>query len=120
MGTQCPYTQGLHTLDWDYDICQTAFNIDSNSVNYNTNFANAMYGGDNPQSSRIFYVNGNIDPWHGLSVLVPPNDKEPTLMVDGASHHYWTHPVLPTDDANIVAAREAIYTQIKAWLAESP
>lgn len=119
-GTKCPYVQGLHTLDWDYDICQTAFDISPDSVNYNTKFANSMYGGDNPQSSRIFYVNGIIDPWYGLSVLSPPNDQEPTLMVEGASHHYWTHAAEPTDDENIVAAREAIFKQVSAWLQESP
>ena len=39
-------------------------------------------------------------------------------MVDGASHHAWTHPSAPTDQPTVVAARAAIRQQVAAWLAE--
>lgn len=38
----------------------------------------------------------------------------------GASHHAWTHPVRPTDQATVVAARRAIVEQVDAWLAQGP
>jgi len=31
-GSQCPYSQGLHTIEVDYDICLTAFGISSEAV----------------------------------------------------------------------------------------
>jgi thymus-specific serine protease len=31
-GSECPYTQGLHTLSVDYDICQAAFGISKEDV----------------------------------------------------------------------------------------
>ena len=78
---------------------------------------NAYYGGTKPSGSRIFWVNGEVDPWHGLSVLESPADEQPVLMVDGASHHAWTHPSSPDDLPSIKAARAAIRQQVMQWLA---
>jgi hypothetical protein len=33
-------------------------------------------------------------------------------MVTGASHHFWTHPSLSTDSAEVVDARNAIWKQV--------
>ena len=33
VGSTCPYTQGLHTLQVDYEICEMAFDISSEQVN---------------------------------------------------------------------------------------
>ena len=47
------------------------------------------YGGNTPIGTRILYVNGDVDPWSGLSVLQSLN---PLPVLDhGASHHAWTH-----------------------------
>lgn len=58
------------------------------------------------------FPNGQIDPWHANGVLTSPNADEPVLMVEGASHHFWTHPTLPTDPAPVREARETIWTQV--------
>jgi hypothetical protein len=115
-GSQCPYTQGLHTIDVDLEICQTAFGISGDAVYKQIANTQAIYGGDKIQSSRIMFTNGEIDPWHANSVLVPPNAQEPTLWVKGASHHFWTHEPLPTDSQEVVAARQQIFSQVKSWL----
>jgi hypothetical protein len=44
----------------------------------------------------------------------------PTMMVQGASHHAWTHPARPSDQPSVAAARVAIAAQVDAWLAEGP
>ena len=54
------------------------------------------------------YVNGEIDPWHALSVLPghSPNEKAlPTYWVLGASHSYWTQASLPSDGEYDKAAK---------------
>lgn len=118
VGSRCPYTQGLHTLEADYDICLQAFNITSEKVNQQIEFTNSMYGGDKIEGTRILYPNGEIDPWHALGVLSSPNEQEPILWVKAASHHFWTHPSLETDDIYTRDARTAIWDQVNAWLAE--
>eukprot|EP01033_Poteriospumella_lacustris_P014875 gene14875-10635_t len=116
VGSECPYTQGLHNIDSDLDLCKTSFGIASEDVYAQIANAQAIYGGRDIQSSRIFFVNGEIDPWHANSVLTPPNVQEPTLWVKGASHHFWTHESLPTDSQEVVDARDKIWSQVKSWL----
>lgn len=96
----------------DLDICSKAFNFTPAQVTYQIQHAQAQYGGANIQSSRIMFPNGQIDPWQANGVLTAPNADEPVLMVEGASHHFWTHPSLPSDPAPVRAAREAIWTQV--------
>ena len=119
-GSKCPYTQGLHSLSVDLDICDKAFSISPAQVNQNIENANTRYGGSkNFQATRVMFPNGQVDPWKAGGVLVSPpgSVEEPVLMVAGASHHFWTHPSLPTDSVEVNAARQAIWSQIDNWLA---
>jgi hypothetical protein len=125
-GSQCMYTQGLLLLDDFTNDCMQ-YGLSVADVTKNIDSSNAFYGAWDPLGptlqhdvSRIMWVNGDVDPWHSLSVLETPADEkeQPTLMVSGASHHAWTHPSASTDQASVVAARQAIRTQVTAWLAE--
>ena len=140
---ECIYSQGLHTLDVDIQLCQDMFEgiFDSDQKQMNSKgnlqditkivddhvtLSNAYFGGNHPGASRIMFPNGDIDPWKALGVGVDifspnglaPHDSEdlPTLMVDGASHHFWTHPSLPTDAPEIREARSVIWYQVDTWL----
>merc|ERR1712146_83118 len=96
------------------------------TIDNNVKLSNTYFGGKYPGGSRIFFPNGDIDPWKALGVgvdifttngLAPHDSKElPTLMVDGASHHFWTHPSLPTDAPEINEARAIIWYQVDTWL----
>eukprot|EP01039_Chlorochromonas_danica_P003870 gene3870-4228_t len=116
VGSECPYTQGLHTIDVDLDLCQQAFGISPDVVQSQINNALTMYGGRNIQATRIFFTNGEIDPWHANSVLTSPNPEELTNWVQGASHHFWTHPSLPTDSEQVNWARKRIWQKVADWL----
>jgi len=116
VGSDCPYTQGLHTIHVDEDICHAAFGVTPKELKAQIAFTEAMYGGANIQGSRILFPSGEIDPWNAGSVLKSPNADEPVLMVTGASHHFWTHPSLPTDSPEVNAARVVIWNQVTEWL----
>ena len=122
VGSKCFYTQGLVTLASMADFCYTDYGISIGDISSNVDATNAYYGGSDPRSvrnatSRILYVNGEVDPWHALSVLPPgAGPGLPAIMVPGASHHAWTHPSASTDQASVVAGRVAIRAQIQAWL----
>ena len=73
-------------------------------------------GGDKPAGSCVLYPNGEVDPWHGLSILKSPSPGIPVLWVPGSSHHAWTHAVLPTDQPSVVTARAAIRKQVTDFL----
>merc|ERR1711957_315988 len=66
--------------------------------------------------SCVLWPNGNVDPWASCGVLKSPSEQQPTLLVLGASHHAWTHPSEPNDQASVVAARGAIRRTVNGFL----
>jgi len=121
VGSDCPYSQGLHTLDIDMRICAAAFSLSQAQVEGAISLTNPRYGGRQIQGSRIMFPNGEVDPWKAGGVLVPPtgSQQEPVLMIAGASHHFWTHPSLASDSKQVNDSRRSIWDQTDAWLAEA-
>lgn len=118
-GSSCPFVQGLPSLNSSLEICQKAFNIDEASVRANVKKANERYGGLDFKCERVFFVNGEVDPWRASSVQEPTgHPEEPIHLAPGTSHHFWTHEPLPTDGKYVDEARMLIYKQLDAWLAQ--
>ena len=116
--SECPYGKGHHKLSMDLEICARAFGVEMDSVWRSVEQSNEQYGGWSIDSSRILFVNGEVDPWSMLSVDLDHGRSAelPTIWVEGASHHFWTHKVSESDGKNIVGARNAIYRQMIEWL----
>lgn len=111
------FTQGLSSLSDNMAFCASSFNISSELVVRNIEQTNLEYGGRTPSGTRVLWPNGNVDPWSGLSVLKSPEPEQPVLEVEGASHHFWTHPSKDNDQQSVVDARLAIRKQVLTWLA---
>ena len=115
VGSRCMYTQGLDLLVDEMSFCETDFKISKDTVVANINQTNLYYGSDTPSGSRVLWVNGEVDPWHGLSVLTAlPN--QPVLWVKGASHHAWTHASSDVSQQTVRDARTTIRKQVQSWL----
>ncbi|GMI03158.1 hypothetical protein TrVE_jg3684 [Triparma verrucosa] len=120
--SSCPYAKGLHPLNQDLEMCSSVFGIDADTVSNNVDASNDFYGGWNVDSSRILFVNGDVDPWSTLAITstnpeVPdPTKCLPAFWVDQASHHFWTHEVLPTDSDYVNESRKKIWKQVDQWL----
>jgi thymus-specific serine protease len=120
-GTQCPYAKGYHTLHADLQVCEYAFGIDASEVKESILQTHEYYG-DNllEGGSRILSVNGDVDPWATLArTNDTPNSNDPmlpTFMVEGASHHFWTHAVKDSDSPFVFKARALIYATVTQWL----
>lgn len=52
IGSRCPFTQGLHTLNLDLRICQEAFGIEAKHVRKQISYTNLYYGGRKPRYDR--------------------------------------------------------------------
>jgi hypothetical protein len=62
-------------------------------------------------------VNGEVDPWSELALQTTSStDDRPVYRVPGASHHFWTRPVRPTDSDEVQEAREIIFRTLLSWL----
>ena len=116
VGSDCMYVQGLDVLSDVMSFCMSEFNIEASVVAENVNFTDVYYGSIDPVGTRVLWPNGEVDPWSTLSVLKAPCAEQPVLYVKGASHHFWTHPTLPTDQPTVEAARLAIRKQVSSWL----
>lgn len=118
--SSCPYAKGYVTLEDEMSMCQSLFNISAAQVSANIDFSNAIWGGGSPKPSRIYFPNGDVDPWSGLGVNPSPDDNttEKVLIVSGASHHAWTHPADTIVQQSVADAKLIIQNQVMAWLAE--
>lgn len=50
--SECPFSQGLHDLSVDYEICSAAFNISAEAVNKQIAYTNTVYGEKHPGHSH--------------------------------------------------------------------
>jgi thymus-specific serine protease len=121
----CPFAVGYHPLSQDLEVCRRAFGRDALSVARAVQATNEYTGGWHLQATRILSVTGTVDPWTEMSLQNARgrhdggshNDTTmPLYSVPGASHHFWTHPVRPTDDEAITAARDYILHTVQDWL----
>jgi len=85
--TECVFCSKPHlnTLDSYYYLCRKAFGISGDVTEERIRYSNLYYGGNRTDATRIFYVNGQVDPWRSQSVQTSSNPELPALMVPGAS-----------------------------------
>ena len=86
--SQCPLSKAFMTLDSNTQQCQDAFGPEvSRFLNARTTrFTNAYLGGQSIASSRIVFVNGNVDPWHALSLYNSTQPEQPSVFINGTAH----------------------------------
>lgn len=132
--SKCPFGQGYHDVARDFELCQVLFGIDPDTVKQNVDSTLVYYGGwnltpetgdgeiprggNNDGRKRIIFMNGDADPWTALS-LTDGNEDHPSFLVQGASHHFWTHSVEVDDGVFVVNARRTIYSIVSDWLGMS-
>nr|XP_056701727.1 thymus-specific serine protease [Euleptes europaea] len=106
----------LISLPSELDICAEVFNVSRDRVQEAVAFTNEYYGADCPKASRVLFVNGDIDPWHALSVLRNQSRSELALLINGTAHCANMMPSRPTDPLPLIQARKWISAQVGEWL----
>jgi thymus-specific serine protease len=103
-------------LRQDLELCHSAFGVAASQVAESVQASNEWTGGWHLAATRVLSVTGTVDPWSEMAIQRKRDHFLPVYQVPGASHHYWTHPVQPTDDPAIDAAREYIFDTVHDWL----
>uniref|UniRef100_A0A8C8REL7 Serine protease 16 n=1 Tax=Pelusios castaneus TaxID=367368 RepID=A0A8C8REL7_9SAUR len=111
----CPFSRFM-TLSSQLDLCAQVFGVAAERVAEAVNFTNEYYGADHPKASRILFVNGDIDPWHALSVLKNQSRSELAILINGTSHCANMSPSKPSDPLPLILAREWIDYHVGDWL----
>ncbi|KAM9326334.1 thymus-specific serine protease [Gastrophryne carolinensis] len=111
----CPFSPRIN-LQAQLGLCTEVFQIPPVSVQQSVEFTNEYYGADHPKSSRIIFVNGDVDPWHALSVLKNQSRSEIAIFINGTAHCANMGPSRSTDPPSLQKAREEIALKIAEWL----
>ncbi|XP_046606656.1 thymus-specific serine protease-like [Neodiprion virginianus] len=77
---------------------------------------NIVYGGLKPEVTNVIFTNGDLDPWHALSVLEDLNESSPAILVMGTSHCQDLYSDLSTDSAEMTAAKARVRELVGQWL----
>jgi pimeloyl-ACP methyl ester carboxylesterase len=115
---------GYRAIDVSYleDIyCVEPFGITAKAIADSVNLTNQKYGGKAPNATRVFLMNGSIDPWHPLAIYEHDLNKDaPSRYIEGTSHCYDMHDALPTDPPQLTKARADAAAQLTEWLGPDP
>ncbi|KAL0972795.1 hypothetical protein UPYG_G00194850 [Umbra pygmaea] len=117
----CPFSRML-SLHSQTDLCMELFNIPKHSLPGHIAFTNMYYGGNHPNTHRVLYVNGDIDPWHELSVLeedLDKGNKDMSIFIKGTAHCADMIPQKALDRPTLKLARKAIERQVSMWLKQA-
>uniref|UniRef100_A0A3B3S6E7 Serine protease 16 n=1 Tax=Paramormyrops kingsleyae TaxID=1676925 RepID=A0A3B3S6E7_9TELE len=113
----CPFAR-MVTLQSQMELCPLVFGIAQGSLQSRIAFTNQFYGGDHPQTQRVLYVNGDIDPWHKLSVVRngTKEDKDRAILIEGTAHCADMNRAGSQDSPALRKARQEIKRHVTQWL----
>ncbi|XP_033217325.1 putative serine protease K12H4.7 [Belonocnema kinseyi] len=106
------------TIEYFNQLCGDVFGegYDKILLDKGVRRTNVMYGGKLPDVKNVLFVNGNIDPWHALSVLNDLNESSPSILIDGSSHCMDLQNDNPNDVPELTKARIKIRNIIGQWV----
>ncbi|XP_035739190.1 thymus-specific serine protease-like [Vespa mandarinia] len=108
----------LVPLDYFLNICVNLYGnyYDGNFLKLRIERTNLIYGGYKPDITHVIFTNGDLDPWHKLSVLLDLNESTPAILIKGASHCQDLMNDLPTDLPDLREARKTVRNIIAKWI----
>lgn len=114
------------TYEYFTKLCKDVYGDEYTQILLNEGIkrTNVMYGGRIPDVHNVLFVNGNLDPWHALSILDNLNDASPSIFIKGSSHCMDLQVDRPTDTEDLknarIREREIIVKWIKTWKKRVP
>lgn len=111
-----PLRSPLITLDFHLDLCRKVFS--NMALVPATAEINQRYGGQEPVGSRVFFVNGNVDPWRMLSITKPVEccSDLRVLVINGTAHCADFNRYSPDEPHALTEARQIIRQQFAEWI----
>ncbi|XP_011160112.1 putative serine protease K12H4.7 [Solenopsis invicta] len=108
----------LFPLDYYVNLCIDLYGdyINGKWLDSRVKRTNIMYGGQVPDLRNVIFTNGNIDPWHSLSVLHDLNAFSPAIFINGSSHCQDLLSDVKTDPDDLKKARVKIRSIIGKWI----
>ncbi|KAL6442248.1 hypothetical protein ACFW04_002486 [Cataglyphis niger] len=108
----------LFPLSFYIDMCTDLYGdyFNDKILDSRVRRTNIMYGGQLPDLTNVIFTNGDIDPWHSLSVLENLNTFSPAIVIKGSSHCRDIYSDEVTDLEDLKKARARIREIISKWI----
>lgn len=106
------------SLDINYfaDVCDKLFGLKLPDELEKNNY----FGGNDPQQTKVYFLNGDVDPWSTMSVEEPNEGLlRRTIVIANESHCADLYDIRPTDSEVLRKAKESVIDQMYFWLTES-
>ncbi|OHT00253.1 Clan SC, family S28, unassigned serine peptidase [Tritrichomonas foetus] len=105
-----------NTIDLNYfaGLCQDLFDIDQLADN---DEKNRYFGSNNPQQSRVVFLNGDVDPWSTLSVHESDVSlSRHAVIIANESHCSDLYEISEKDSEVLADAKDFVILQMQDWL----
>lgn len=112
-----PFTDNI-PVELFFRMCTDTFGpeFDKKRVDEGVQKSNEMYGGLNPNVKNVVFVNGDLDPWHRLSILEDISYDAPAKVVPFSSHCRDLFSDRSGDPEELKEARRYIKYLVKKWI----
>lgn len=98
-------------------VCQQVFGI----AGPNTTVVDTEFKADHPDNTNTVFVNGNIDPWHSLSVFtnstIIAHPTSTAVFINGTAHCGDMYRASSNDIPSLKVAHGVIRDHVRTWLA---
>uniref|UniRef100_A0A7S1KLV8 Uncharacterized protein n=1 Tax=Percolomonas cosmopolitus TaxID=63605 RepID=A0A7S1KLV8_9EUKA len=113
-GGDQPFSTKYLTANWFLQQCKDIYGLDVATVAPAVKAINQRYGGDMPAfTDKIFFSNGDVDPWHALRVR---SSAAQTSLMHGTAHCADLYPARDSDVSDLKSTREVFLSKLKQWL----
>ena len=109
----------LFPISTQVQQCIDVFGITADQLAEHVAWSNSNYGSVGIKGSRIIFPNGNIDPWHALSILPGHAHLQPSvipILINGTAHCANMYSSHPDDLPSLVQARRTIFNLLYLFL----
>jgi len=112
-----PFSSRIN-LAWFERICTDVFGVTPEEISNSVDQTNKYYGAASFAGNATVFNNGDVDPWHVLSVLTPKPGQYEAHLIHGTAHCADLYAASSFDSQELRDARKATLAAIATWLKE--
>lgn len=100
-------------IDYFRTLCQDLFHSDSPA----DSTINMRFGGKDPRSTNVFFLNGDVDPWSRLSIQYPEASLDRNVaVIKNGQHCSDLHSKTESDSESLLESREFVISTMEKWI----
>eukprot|EP00768_Dysnectes_brevis_P000676 gnl/Dysnectes_brevis/1149_a1283_2893.p1 GENE.gnl/Dysnectes_brevis/1149_a1283_2893~~gnl/Dysnectes_brevis/1149_a1283_2893.p1 ORF type:complete len:485 (+),score=129.71 gnl/Dysnectes_brevis/1149_a1283_2893:1376-2830(+) len=114
-GDTSPIASTLITIDYFRSWCIDIYGMDGELVEQMPDYTNTLMGSDKPVGSRVYWANGQVDPWSALGVTRYIGTEMPYRFMEQTSHCHDMYKSSPLDYETLHVTRGQQLNSLQSW-----